>query len=176
MIVHTRRRGTWAEQDVYATPPTPALARTCTVLEKIVLPVYYGQNTFAFGSHHSAHGWLARKRRGVEIAPVRQVYIHFQGMPQPACWQSAGPSFRKHIMVKVVCEEKTDLLAVSADSAYWEQLCDSCTGKLPEFEDFCNKYCGKDAGPDSRIGVFAFRLCEFIPWPWNEGGCELCGQ
>ncbi|GAB7333530.1 hypothetical protein MBLNU13_g05108t1 [Cladosporium sp. NU13] len=53
MITHTRPRGTWEEQDVYVSPPAPALARTCSTLEKIVLPVYYGQTVFKFGSPHT---------------------------------------------------------------------------------------------------------------------------
>jgi hypothetical protein len=177
LIVHTRPIGTWEDQNCCTSPPTPALARTCTVLEKIVLPVYYGQNTFALGSPSSAHDWLAGKRRGREVAPVRTVYIHLRVRPQYVGEQSAGPSFRKHSMVRVVCDEKTDMLSISASSAFREQLCTSCKHKVAEFVEWGNKYRGAGfEAPDDVIALFAFHLCTFIPVLWNEDGCLLCWQ
>jgi hypothetical protein len=45
--------------------PSPGLARTCTVLEAIALPMYYGRNTFSFRSSAHACRWLSLKRKGI---------------------------------------------------------------------------------------------------------------
>ena len=56
--------------------PSPGLARTCTVLEAIALPMYYGQNTFSFRSCTHACRWLSLKRKK-GLALIRRVKILF---------------------------------------------------------------------------------------------------
>lgn len=58
--------------------PTPALGRTCKVLEAIVLPVYWGQHNFVFHSPSQALRWLSMKRRRNGMAMIRQVKIRFK--------------------------------------------------------------------------------------------------
>ena len=57
--------------------PSPALGRTCRVLEETVLPIYYGRNTFAFRSPSPASRWLSQKRRMRSTTPFRQIATLF---------------------------------------------------------------------------------------------------
>jgi hypothetical protein len=69
---------------------SPALARSCTELDAIVRPIYYGQNTFAFCSASVAHAWLRRERRKQSEAPVRRIRIGV--LPGRKDWQAGNSS------------------------------------------------------------------------------------
>lgn len=71
---------------------------------EVIAETFWGTKSYrASTGILKTYDWLVRKRRGTDVAPVRQVYMHLQETPQAVRWQSAGPSFRKHSMIKVVC-------------------------------------------------------------------------
>jgi len=99
--------------------PSPALARTCTALEAIVLPVYYGQNTFDFRSASVAFYWLSQKRRYWREASVRRIRIHFPfDIPGKEAWRREE--------LEVYLEEGTNTLAASVESPFYASTCKEC--------------------------------------------------
>lgn len=56
-------------------PSSPAPARTCSLLEATVLPIYYGQNRFAFRSPGDAADWLLLKVGRKDGLIVRRIMI-----------------------------------------------------------------------------------------------------
>jgi hypothetical protein len=95
---------------------SPALARTCTELEAIVLPIYYGQNVFAFCNASTAHERLRHERRGQDQAPVRQMKIYFD----PGLFLTI-----EYASLKFALEDKTDMLDLPVESAYYLNMCNT---------------------------------------------------
>lgn len=101
--------------------PSPALARTCTTLEAIVLPIYYGQRTFHFCSMNLAVEWLNQERRMKSVASVRQVRVHF-GVP----FKLKKKSNWKRKSLDMFLETNSQVLALSKESRFYTELCEDC--------------------------------------------------
>lgn len=72
----TRIHTTKARQhDLYEHDPKAALAHTCAQLRAIALPIYYGQNTFAFKSPNDSVAWLDRRLGKKDKVVVRHVFV-----------------------------------------------------------------------------------------------------
>lgn len=98
--------------------PSPALGRTCRVLESIVLPIYYGQNTFAFCSHYHTCHWLSstRKRRG--MSSIRRIRILFDVIGRH--------NVERLVEMELFLEDKTDRLALAVGCPFYAQACQWC--------------------------------------------------
>lgn len=77
-LLQQRQKASIEPKGTFNAYPTPALAGTCTTLEAIVLPIYFGQNPSIFCSPELAYDWLSTRRRGRSASTVRQVWIHFE--------------------------------------------------------------------------------------------------
>ncbi|KAM0701590.1 hypothetical protein Q7P35_010498 [Cladosporium inversicolor] len=100
---------------------SPALARSCTELEKIVLPIYYGQKTFAFCSASIAYDWIRCERRKRGEAPVRRIRIYLD----PGLFNTI-----EYATLEFSVEEKTGMLAGPGESGYYLNMCDTCQNAL----------------------------------------------
>lgn len=104
--------------------PTPALGRTCKVLEAIVLPIYYGQNTFAFRTSNDACRWLSQRGRRNGMASVRRVKIRFQ-----ATGMENGLSPRKdgeNLELEIFLRQGSDWLNVAVECSFCARACYWC--------------------------------------------------
>lgn len=64
---------------ILAVPASPGLACTSVFLRALVLPIYYGQNTFWFISPAQAVDWLSLKLRRKDEAIVRHIIVCLKG-------------------------------------------------------------------------------------------------
>lgn len=141
---------------------SPALARTCTALEAIVWPIYYGQNTFDFCSSTVAFQWLSQERRKRCLAPVRRIRIHYRAM-------------RWELALEVYLEDETNLLAVTVECSYYVDGCTRCWSRLlSKIEEINDRglYLEFD---DMRLATLAYHLHPWNPDPWTAYGCTICG-
>jgi hypothetical protein len=97
--------------------PSPGLARTCTFLEAIALPMYYGQNTFSFRSSIHACRWLSLKRKK-GMALIRRVKILFD--------VTDGDDEELIVEIELFLEEKTDKLVLDINCSFYTQACQRC--------------------------------------------------
>jgi hypothetical protein len=151
--------------------PWPALARTCTSLEAIVLPIYYGQNTFIFHSPKLAYRWLSARRRGKGEATVRRVQLHF-GVTRAI---SEGPAW-KQAALEMFLANGTNVLAISEASSFYVGACIQCQNKLQSEMQRIN-----DRGSDFKFGDE--RLAALADYFDSRGrvvgfldGCSICGE
>lgn len=100
--------------------PTPALGRTCKVLEAIVLPIYWGQHNFVFHSPSQALRWLSMKRRRNGMAMIRQVKIRFKvkGMEN----MEDGDNLDVHL----VLQDGIDRLLLAGRCSFCARACQWC--------------------------------------------------
>lgn len=101
--------------------PSPALARTCTELEAIVLPTYYGQNTFHFCSMKVASYWLYQERRRNSVASVRHIRVHF-GVTATL---DKDPALERRVL-DMYLEDNSQALVMSTSSSFYVGLCKWC--------------------------------------------------
>jgi len=144
--------------------PLPPLARTCTTLEAIVSPIYYGQSTFTFRSPSELCFWLSVKRRGYRVALVRRARIHFQkpGRGGEHKYRNAG--------LEVFLEDKTSALAISIEDPF--HACERCRSSLMSMVDEINGF-GIGYGGE-RITALARRLRPDAMACQNISGCTTC--
>lgn len=144
---------------------SPALARTCTELEAIVLPVYYGQNVFAFCNAGTAHEWLRHERRGQDQAPVRQIKIYFD----PDLFNT-----EEYASMVISLEDKADMLAIRVESAYYLNMCNACQSILASKVEEINRRDHYDGSKERRLAALAYELsCSSIACGIADG-CTKC--
>lgn len=128
---------------------SPALARSCTELEKIVLPIYYGQNTFSFCSASIACDWLRCERRKKGEAPVGRIRTYLD----PGLFNTI-----EYATLEFFVEDKTGMLAAPAESAYYLNMCNTCQNALVSKIGEIN---GRDRyynSGEKRLTVLAYEL------------------
>jgi hypothetical protein len=150
---------------------TPALARTCTALEAIVLPVYYGQNTFTFCSARHAYHWLHQMRRGQGETSVRQIRVYFEQYSSRAL--GLGPDCKREPL-GVYLKDSTDKLAVTVVSPFVVGACRKCRNNLLNTIEMIN---GRPYGRYPRTGesglatlIWHFKIMALFPKK-----CTMCG-
>jgi hypothetical protein len=146
---------------------SPALARSCTELDAIVLPMYYAQNTFAFCSASVAHAWLHRERRKQSDAPVRRIRIYFD----PGLFCTIA-----YASLEFSLEEKTRKLAIPVESAYCRDMCSACQNALAsKMEDINGRDGDYDYG-EKRLAAVADELSRSpVRCGFAEGGTRCDG-
>lgn len=143
-------------QRVFRDPtPSPALGRTCKILEAIVLPIFYGQNTFAFRSTDHASCWLSLKRRRWGMALVRRIRIRFavKGMQGAVSQRKKG----ENVEVELLLRDKTGKLALAARCSFFARACQWCLrvllGKIRDING--RTHCYK-SGLDRLLALFEY--------------------
>jgi hypothetical protein len=101
-----------------AYPASPGLARTYVHLAAVALPIFYGQNNFAFSSPTQAVDWFNVKSGRYEEPIVRKVEIDFtrdrsKSMSQMTISWRHTVMFRSNAEVNISLKDNADELAVS---------------------------------------------------------------
>lgn len=151
--------------------PTPALAGTCTSLEAIVLPIYYGQNPPIFCSPKLAYDWLSTRRKGRSEATVRQVWIRFEVLRKI----TEGPGW-KQAALEMHLVNKTDALAISETSPFYVGACRECQRRLQsEIQQINDRASGFRFGHE-RLAALADYFDSRGRVPGFPDGCTICDK
>lgn len=159
-------------EEISARPPgkirafrSPALARTCTELEAIVLPTFYGQNTFAVCTTWTAYEWLRRERRRQDQAPVRRIRIYFD----PGLFNT-----EEYASMVISLEDKAGMMAIRLESAYYLNMCSACQSILAsKVEEINHRDCYYGSN-ERRLAALAYELsCSSLACGIADG-CTKC--
>ena len=94
------------QHDLYEHDPKSALANTCARLRAIALPIYYGQNTFAFKSPNDAVAWLDTRPGEKDRMVVRHHFVemtHWRKLRRKPEWSTQ----RLHVVEMVLAGANT---------------------------------------------------------------------
>ena len=107
---------------MYEHDPKAAIAHTCVQLRAIALPIYYGQNAFAFKSPNDAVAWLDTRLGKKDKAAVRHVFVEMT----PCRKRRRKPEWSRQLLhvVEMVLAEANTLTAIvgSRRRGEWQSL------------------------------------------------------
>ena len=170
-LLEQRQKASVEPESKFCAYLTPALAGTCTALEAIALPIYFGLHPSVFCSPKLAYDWLSTRRRGRNEAVVRRVWIHFEVTRRI----SEGPAW-KQAALEMALVDNTDALAVPETSAFYVGACAECQRRLQdEIERINDRASGFKNGHERLAALADYfdsrgRVIGFLD------GCTICGK
>ena len=170
-LLAQRQQASIEPKGTFRAYPTPALAGTCTSLEAIVLPIYYGRNPPIFCSPKLAYDWLSTRRKGRSEAAVRRVWIHFEVTRKI----SEGPGW-KQAALEMLLVSKTDALAISETSPFCVGACRECQRRLQsEIQQINDRASGFKFGHErlAALADYFDTRGRVLGFP---DGCIICGK